>query len=70
MLGWDMIKVHQSEIGEKIATLKNVVTGEILEKPFMHANINPTSKPQQALVDAGITDGTGLIDVNPYTLQH
>lgn len=45
MFGWDMIKVHQSDIGEKIATFKNVATGEVLEKPFFHANINPTSKP-------------------------
>jgi sulfide:quinone oxidoreductase len=70
MLGWDMIKLHQSEVGEKIATFRNVATGEVLEKPFMHANINPTSKPHQSLVDAGITDSTGCIDVNPYTLQH
>lgn len=70
MFGWDMIKVHQSEIGEKIATFKNVTTGEVLEKPFHHANINPTSKPHQALVDGGLTDSTGCIDVNPYTLQH
>lgn len=70
MLGWEMVKVHVSEIGEKIATFKNVATGEMLEKPMMHANINPSSRPHQELVDAGITDGNGLIDVNPYTLQH
>lgn len=70
MLGWDMQKVHKNEIGEKIATFKNVSTGEILEKPFFHANINPSSKPHQFLVDGGITDSSGCIDVNPYTLQH
>jgi sulfide:quinone oxidoreductase len=47
-----------------------VSTGETLEKPFAHANINPTSLPHQELVDAGLTDSNGLIDVNPYTLQH
>lgn len=70
MLGWDLLKVHKNAIGEKIATFKNVVSGETLEKPFNHANINPTSRPHQELVDAGITDASGMIDVNPYTLQH
>lgn len=70
MFGWDMIKVHMTEGGEKVATFKNVGTGEVLEKPFFHANINPTSKPHQELVDANIVDSTGMIDVNPYTLQH
>ena len=70
MFGWEMLKVHQTTIGEKIATFKNVDTGEILEKPFFSANINPPSVAHQNLVDAGITDSTGLIDVNPYTLQH
>lgn len=43
MFGWEMIKVHMNDIGEKIATFKNVDSGEILEKPFFHANINPPS---------------------------
>jgi len=43
MFGWEMTKVHTTEIGEKIATFKNVDSGEILEKPFFSANINPPS---------------------------
>lgn len=70
MFGWEMLKVHFNEIGEKIATFRNVDTGAILEKPFTHANINPPSKTHQNLVDAGIVNSQGLIDVNPYTLQH
>jgi len=70
MFGWEMIKMHQTNVGEKVATFKNVDTGELLEKPFFHANINPPSLPQPGLVEAGITDGTGMVDVNPYTLQH
>ena len=70
MFGWEMIKVHKTEIGEKFATFKNVDTGEILEKPFFSATINPPSVPHKELVDAGITGSNGLIDVNPYTLQH
>lgn len=70
MFGWEMLKVHTNSIGEKIATFKNVDSGEILEKPFFSANINPPSVAHKELVSAGITDHTGLIDVNPYTLQH
>jgi sulfide:quinone oxidoreductase len=69
-LGWEMTKVHYNEIGEKIATFKHVSTGETKEHPFMHANINPPSSPFQEIVDAGLGDHQGMIDVNPYTLQH
>jgi hypothetical protein len=68
MYGWEMMKVHINDHGEKIATMKNVDSGETMEVPFNHANINPTSQPFEELVEAGITDGSGLIDVNPYTL--
>ncbi len=70
MFGWEMVKVHMNEHGEKIATFKNVDSGELYEKSFFSTCINPPSKPHQELVDAGITDSTGLVDVNPYTLQH
>lgn len=70
MFGWEMTKVHQSSIGEKIATFRNVDTGATIEKPFTQLNINPPSPPHQNLVEAGITDSTGMVDVNPYTLQH
>lgn len=70
MFGWEMLKVHKNALGEKIATFKNVDTNEVIEKPFSHCNVNPTSKPHAELVEAGITDATGMVDVNPYTLQH
>jgi hypothetical protein len=70
MFGWEMLKVHKNSIGEKIATFRCVDTGAILEKPFTHANINPPSKAHPELVESGIVDSTGLIDVNPFTLQH
>ena len=70
MYGWEMIKVHQSECGEKIATFKNVDSGEVIETPFNHANINPPSAPHSELAEAGLTDAAGLVNVNPYTLQH
>lgn len=70
MYGWEMLKVDRNQYGEKIATFRNVDTGAILEKPFTHANINPPSKAHKELVEANIVDSNGLIDVNPYTLQH
>merc|ERR1712086_644437 len=54
MFGWEMLKVEKNALGEKIATFKNVDTSEVIEKPFWHANINPTSKPHAELVEAGI----------------
>ena len=68
MFGWEMLKVAFNEIGEKIATFRNVDTGAILEKPFTHANINPPSKAHRNLVESNIVNSDGLIDVNPYTL--
>lgn len=65
-----MVKLSTDEIGQKIATFKNVDTGEVIDKPFTMANINPKSAPHQELLDSGIADGSGLVDVNPYTLQH
>jgi len=70
MLGWEMIEVKFNEINQKIAVFKNVDTGEVIEKDFTSAAINPTSKPHQWLSDAGMTDASGGVDVNRYTLQH
>ena len=66
--GQELIKVRTDEHGVKIATFKNVDTGETIEKDFFSANINPPSRPFQELVDSGIARSDGLIDVNPYTL--
>jgi len=68
MLGWELVKLHKNGIGEKIGTFKNVNSGEVIERPFTHMNINPMSKPWKNLVASGITDSSGMIDVNPYTL--
>ena len=43
--GWEMISVKYNEHNQKIATFKNVDTGETVEKDFFSANINPPSKP-------------------------
>ena len=59
-----------NEIGEKIATFKNVDSGETIEKPFNSASINPPSKPHDFILKSGLADSKGLIDVNKYTLQH
>lgn len=70
MFGWEMLKVDRNQYNEKIATFRNVDTGAILEKPFTHANINPPSRAHRELVESNIVNDAGLIDVNPYTLQH
>jgi hypothetical protein len=60
-----MLKVHMYQIGEKIATFWNFASGETLEKPFHHANINTKIIPHQNLVDAGITNDSECIIFNP-----
>jgi len=70
MFGWEMTEVKRDSINQKIAVFKNAETGETIERPFETGCINPTSKPHQYLIDAGLTDSTGLVDVNKYTLQH
>ena len=54
--------------GEKIATFRNVDSGETIEKDFFSAVINPPSKPHSELTTSGITNSEGVVDVNPYTL--
>ena len=68
MFGWEMMSVKHNDIGEKIATFKNVDTGETIEKEFNAASINPPSKPHDFIVKSGLADSNGLIDVNRYTL--
>jgi NADPH-dependent 2,4-dienoyl-CoA reductase/sulfur reductase-like enzyme len=69
-LGWELIEFKSNSIGEKIGVFKNVDSGEIIEKDFQSANINPPSKPQDEIVNSDLSTDAGLIDVNPYTLQH
>jgi len=63
MFGWEMVKLSTDEIGQKIATFKNVDTGEVIEKPFTAANINPKSAPHPELLDGGIADESGLVEI-------
>ncbi len=53
-LGWEMTKVYFTDIGVKMATFKNVHTGETIEKEFQSAVINPPSKPHKELLSSGI----------------
>ncbi len=69
MLGWEMIKIEKRPSGEKVP-LQERDTGEVLEHPFNHANINPASVTHQELVDSGVAGADGMVDVNRYTLQH
>ncbi len=45
MFGWEMIKVHKDSVGQKIATFRNVDSGETTERVFNHTCINPDSEP-------------------------
>jgi hypothetical protein len=63
-----MISVGLNEYGQKIAKFRNVDSGEVIEKDFFTACINPPSKPHQELLDSGIASHEGVVDVNPYTL--
>jgi sulfide:quinone oxidoreductase len=68
-LGWELLSVRQ-DAHAKVAVFKNVDSGETIERDFVGANINPPSKQHKFLLDAGVCDSTGMVDVNRYTLQH
>jgi NADH dehydrogenase FAD-containing subunit len=69
-LGWELLEVKHNKYQEKVGIFRNVDTGETVEKDFHGMSINPPSKPQKEAIESGLTDANGLIDVNPYTLQH
>lgn len=69
-LGWELLDVSTNDHGEKIGRFKNVDSGVVIEKDFAGMCINPPHKPQKEALESGLTDANGLIDVNPYTLQH
>lgn len=68
--GWELLELKSNSHGQKIGVFKNVDTGDTIEKDFFSAVINPPSIPHKELVDSGIACSNGLVDVNPYTLQH
>jgi NADPH-dependent 2,4-dienoyl-CoA reductase/sulfur reductase-like enzyme len=68
--GQELIKVRSDEYGRKIATFKDVDSGKTYDKDFFSAVINPPSKTHKELLDSGIANAEGVVDVNPYTLQH
>ena len=68
-LGWELLKVHNDGTTD-VATFKNVDTGATIEHDFTAANINPPSKQHQFILDSGVCDKDGMVDVNRYTLQH
>jgi hypothetical protein len=68
--GWELLAVRETYDGEKLAKFRNVRSGEEIEKSFFTGVFNPQSTPVQELIDAGLTNSDGLVDVNKYTLQH
>ncbi len=63
-----MLSVKTNEHGQKIATFRCVDSGKTIEKDFFSAVINPPSKPHKELMESGIANSEGVVDVNPYTL--
>jgi sulfide:quinone oxidoreductase len=47
-----------------------VDTKEVIQNNFTTLVTSAPSKPYDILVNAGLTNYDGLVDVNPYTLQH
>lgn len=68
-LGWELMSVREEATG-KIAVFKNVDSGETIEKDFVGATVNPPSKQHKFLLDSGICDKQGMVDINKYTHQH
>jgi sulfide:quinone oxidoreductase len=69
-LGWELQEVKSDETGAKYGVFRNVDTGELKEKEFYGMAINPKHNVQKEVTESGLGDSNGLIDVNPYTLQH
>jgi sulfide:quinone oxidoreductase len=69
-LGWELTEIKYNESKEKIGVFKCVDTGVTIEKEFSGMCVNPPHLPQKEAIESGLTDANGLIDVNPYTLQH
>ena len=52
----------------KVVTFKNVDSGEVIERDCVGATVNPPSRQHQFLLDSGVCDADGQVDVNRYTL--
>ena len=69
-LGWELTKVRMDG-DARVATFKNVDSGEVIDRDFAGASINPPSRQHQFLLDAaGVCDSQGMVSVNRYTQQH
>lgn len=68
--GQELVKVQRNALGEKVATFKNVDTGATTEKIINGLVAHPTNKTQPELQGTPLVNSKGLVDVNPYTLQH
>jgi len=64
------VKVQRNALGEKIATFKNVETGRTSETIFESLVAHPKAQAHAELQEANLVNDSGLVDVNPYTLQH
>lgn len=65
--GWTFVEVQKDK---KIAIFKNQKTGETKEKLYGNFYSMMPYTYHSVLSDAGLADSTGLLNVNPRTLQH
>lgn len=72
--GWELVDVEFVEKGvhslRRFATFRNKETKEEMRLQFGSLLLTPNNKKRQCYESNDITDETGQVTVNPYTLQH
>ncbi len=56
--------------GEKEAVFENLETGETETVPYEMIHVTPPMGPHDFMIGSPVSDETGWVDVDPYTLQH
>lgn len=64
----EFIKKHGGDI--KVAKFKNLATGQVEEFDFGSLIVTPPRSQRPVFEGSDLVDSNGLIDVNPYSLQH
>lgn len=63
----DLVKIDGEK---KIATFKNMETGELMEKEFSMIHVGPHQSAPEFIKQSPLANGEGWLDTNQYTLQH
>jgi len=65
--GWQLVEIKKND---RIAVFKNIKTGETQDRPYGNFYYFSQARPEDIIAKAGLGDSNGLLDVDPYTLQH